>query len=659
MTDEALNDQDDADDREDGPSKEEKAVHARALKNYTIARDHWRDNARGYEEDVAFARLEKQWDERLKKDRQASGLPCLTINKLPAFIRQVVNDARQNKPSIKVLPQDSGADPKTAEIYSGLIRNIESSSDADVAYDTAIDNAATGGFGFFRINTAYVSDDSFEQDLVFERIIDPLTVLPDPYSEAADSSDWSFCYVTKLYTKSQFKKQFPNAQPVDFNASDFPVEWMDNDRILVAEYWERLEIPREIVLVQSPFDSRVVDLEAFKTDPTLAGYEIQGEPRTVVNHKVMVHRVTGAGVISSQEWAGKHIPIIPVYGEEVVFEGKRHYRSLIRPARDSQIMVNAWESSATATVALAPRAPWIAEDGALDVDPNWQTANSASHPFLLYKKGATPPVRQPFAGLPAGDLQMALRASDNLKSTIGIFDAGIGARSNETSGRAIIARQRESDTSTFHFVDNLSRAIRCAGRILIDLIPKVYPPGRVVRILGEDGTPTTVKTGTPEEVQAQQQAAAQQLQDIQQIYALGSGRYDLTVAVGPSFNTRREEAASQMIEAARAFPGLFEVAGDIIAGSLDWPGADEIKQRLLQRMQATQQQQQAPREQQAQPDPAKVITAQTKQFEAQTKAAQGEQKLEIDGYNAETQRMRAVHQIQQPTRLPGLPAFPG
>ena len=639
-------------------AKGNKAIHARALKNYTTARDHWRDNARAYEEDVGFARLEKQWDERLKKDREAAGLPCLTINKLPAFIRQVVNDARQNKPSIKVLPQDSNADPKTAEIYSGLIRNIETASDADVAYDTAIDNAATGGFGFFRINTAYVSDDSFEQDIVFERIIDPLTVLPDPYSEAADSSDWSFCFITKLYTKAQFAKEFPGAEPVDFNVADFPVEWIeDDDRIVVAEYWERLEAPREIVLVQSATDSQVIDRKAFEAEFEPQGYVIQGEPRTVIDHKVVVHRVTGVGVIDSTDWAGKHIPIIPVYGEEVVYQGKRHYRSLIRPARDSQIMVNAWESSATATVALAPRAPWIAEEGSLDVDPNWSRANSASLPFLTYKKGAQPPQRQAFQGMPAGDLQMALRASDNLKSVIGIFDAGIGARSNETSGRAIMARQRESDTSTFHFIDNLSRAIRCAGRILIDLIPKVYSPGRVIRILGEDGTPSTVQTGTPEQVQQAQMAQQQQMQDIQQIYALGIGRYDLTVAVGPSFNTRREEAASQMIEAARAFPGLFEVAGDIIAGQLDWPGADEIKERLQQRMQAQQQQQpQAPVEQ---PDPSKVLSAQTKQFEAQVKARQGDQKLQIDGFNAETQRMKAVHEIQQPTRLPRMPGLTG
>lgn len=639
---------------------DEKSVHARALKNYEIALDYWRENRTKFEEDVGFARLEKQWDAKLKKDREAAGLPCLTINKLPSFIRQVVNDARQNKPSIKVQPQDSNADPETADIISGLIRNIESASDADVAYDTAIDNAATGGFGFFRVNLAYVNDESFEQDLVFERVIDPLSILPDPYSEAADSSDWTFCFETKLYTKGQFKREFPDADPVDFDAVELPVEWMDGERIVVAKYWERTEKRREIVKIVNPLDARIVDKDEYESTYRAEGYAIEGESRTVVDYEVMVHRMTGVGVISSQRWEGKYIPIIPVYGEEVVFEGKRHYRSLIRPARDSQIMVNAWESSATATVALAPRAPWIAEEGALDVDPNWETANSASHPYLLYKRGTQPPIRQPFNGLPAGDLQMALRASDNLKSTIGIFDAGIGARSNETSGRAIMARQRESDTSTFHFIDNLSRAIRHAGRILIDLIPKVYSPGRVIRILGEDGSPDTVKTGTPEEVQAARMAQQAQMQEVERIYSLNGGRYDLTVSAGPSFNTRREEAATQMIEAARAFPGLFEVAGDLIAGNLDWPGADQIAERLKARMAMAVQQAQGQQQPQGQPvDPAKVLSAQTKQFEAQVDAQQGQQKLEIDAYNAETQRMRAAHQLQQPTRLPGMPGLTG
>ncbi|WP_298700941.1 portal protein [uncultured Brevundimonas sp.] len=650
-----------ADDIDDERDDVEDPILAGALRDFERAMDHDRDNREAFSDDIAFARLGEQWDEGLKAKRTKEGRPCLTINKLPPFIRQVVNDARQNKPSIKVLPQDSEADPDTAEIYTGLIRNIEASSDADVAWDTALDNAASGGFGFFRINLAYAHDETFDQDIVFERIIDPLTVLGDPDSESADGSDWNVAFVTRLYTRRQFKAEFPDAEPVDFEAQEYPDNWSEGDRIQVAEYWVRESVERQIVLLSS---GKVIGLKEYEANAQSfleQGIEIEGQPRTVLGYKVTQHIVTGVEVLRSTEWPGQFIPIVPVYGEEVVHKGKRHWRSLIRDAKDAQVMYNAWRTSSTELVALAPKVPFIGPKGAFDTDQaKWDTANSVSHSFIEYD-GHVPPQRQQL-GAPAagGALQEALNASDDMKSIIGIYDAGIGARSNETSGRAIMARQRESDTSTFHFIDNLSRAIRHAGRILIDLIPKVYSAGRVIRILGEDGVPDTVQLGSPEEVQAaRMQAAAQQNAEIAMIYDLGLGRYDLTVTVGPSFNTRREEAATQMMEAAQAFPGLMEVAGDIIARNLDWPGADEIAERLTNAMQGQQQGQQPAQAQEPQVDPAKIAQVSLDREQMMIDARQQEQKLSIDAFNAQTNRLKAAHQIQQPTRLPRMPGSLG
>lgn len=639
----------------DKPEAGDKELLAEAKKRYKRHADAWDHNREAYREDVEFARLDKQWDEKLKQQREAEGRPCLTINKLRPFIAQVVNDARQNKPSIKVQPQDSKADPETAEIMSGLIRNIESSSDGDVAFDTAVDNAATGGFGFFRINLAYAHDDTFDQDIVFERISDALTVYPDPDSEAAESSDWNACFVTRHYSEAEFKQAFPDAVRTDFEAEDFRDGWSDGDKVLVAEYWKREQSLRQIVLLASGV---VVDLAAYRADPEKFGQsQIVGQPRTVPTYKVTQHILSGAEVLSSTDWAGKFIPIVPVYGEEVVLEGKRYFRSLIRSAKDSQVMYNAWRNLSTELLALAPKVPFIGKKGVFDHDrAKWETINSTSHPYVEFDGPEAPQRQQMGNPAAAGALQEALNASDDMKSIIGIYDAGMGARSNETSGRAIVARQRESDTATFHFIDNLSRSIRHAGRILLDLIPKVYTPGRVIRILGEDGKPDTVQVGDPAQMQQAQQAAqqeaAEQQQAIQRIYDLAAGRYDLTVSVGPGYATKREEAASQMIEAARAFPGLMEVAGDLIAKNLDWPGAQEIAERLAQRMQG-QQGQQAPA--QPMPDPNKAGELQIKNFEAQTKARQGDQKLAIDAANAETNRLRVANQIQQPTRLPVMP----
>ena len=619
-------------------------------------------------DDLRFSRLAEQWPEAIKRQRLKERRPCLTINRMPAFIRQVVNDARQNKPSIKVHPVDDSADPDTAEILNGLIRNIEASSNADVAYDTAFESAVNIGWGYFRVNTAYTSDDTFDQDIVIERIADPFSVYGDPYSTAADSSDWDVAFVTETMSRKAFERRFKGAQPVDWDGvyQQCAAPWVDGDRVMVAEWWKREEVKRQIVGLA---DGQVVDLEAYQNDTEgkfldpLTGQPIPvvGEPREVRSHKVTMRIISGAEVLETVEWAGKYIPIIPVYGDEVNVEGRRYFRSLIRDAKDPARMHNYWRTAATELVALAPKAPFIGPEGAFVTDADkWASANTESHAYIEYD-GPVAPQRQPFAGVPAGALQEALNASDDMKAVMGLYDASLGARSNETSGRAIMARQREGDVSTFHFIDNLSRAIRHAGRILIDLIPKVYSTERVVRILSAEGLPTTVPVNQPFEVPGQPQQPNQPPPPPQvKIYDLRAGKYDLVVNAGPSFTSRREEAATQMMELIRAYPAAAEVVGDIMARNLDWPGADEIADRLkalFEQKFGGGEQQQAP--QQPPMDPAKMISAQTQQFKAQSDAQIAQQKNQIDAFEAETARMKAVHELQQPTRLPRMPDFPG
>jgi hypothetical protein len=572
-----------------------------ARRDYERAREAWEENRAQARDDLAFARLGRQWPAEMEQQRKLDGRPTLTFNRMPAFIRQVVNDARQNKPSIRVHPQDSGADPRTAEIINGLIRNIETSSDADVAYDTAIEHAVGQGFGFWRINTRYTSNDSFEQDLAIERITNPFTVLGDPRSTAADSSDWNLAFVVTSMTRDEYEREYPEAEKTDWDCdfSDCP-DWIDGDNVIVAEYWTRERVRREIVALS---DGSVVDSDAPERDPEAhAGLEAIGEPRIVESWKVTQHILSGAEVLKSVDWAGQYIPIVPVYGDEVIDEeGRRHFRSLIRDAKSAQQMFNYWRTTTTELIALAPRAPWIGPKGSFDSDPNWMTANSKSHAYLEYDNKGAMPQRQPFAGVPAGALQEALNAADDMKSIIGIYDASLGARSNETSGRAILARQREGDVSTFHFIDNLSRAIRHGGRILLDLIPKVYTTERIVRVLGEDLAPSIARIaprGRPvseESDEAGGMSPGSQSSgsaspgsgsgaggpgSLNAVYDLTVGKYDLTVLAGPSFTTRREEAALQMEAFIQKAPQAAMIIGDLYAKSLDWPGADEIAERL-------------------------------------------------------------------------------
>jgi len=120
---------------------------AKGKKLFATCQDVENDNRTSYKDDTNFVRARAQWPADIRAQREAEGRPCLTIDRLGPVIRQVVNDSRQNKPSIKVHPADSGADVDTAEVINGLIRNIEYTSNADVAYDTAVETAVGGNIG--------------------------------------------------------------------------------------------------------------------------------------------------------------------------------------------------------------------------------------------------------------------------------------------------------------------------------------------------------------------------------------------------------------------------------------------------------------------------------------------------------------------------------
>ena len=606
-----------------------------AKEAFELCVQHEADNRAQALDDIRFARLGEQWPAEVRRRRELDARPCLTINRLPAFIRQVVNDARQNRPAIKVHPADDAADPMVAEIYNGLIRNIETVSDADTAYDTALECAVTSGLGYFRVNTRYCDDDSFDQDIVIQRVANPFSIFGDPYSTAADSADWTTAFVVDSMGRDRFKARYKGADRVDWDAlgySGLAAPWLEDQRILAAEYWTRRPVRRQILALSS---GEIVGADVYRANKAMfdaAGVSVIGQPRETSSYEVKQHVLTGAEVLETVHWAGKYIPIVPVYGDEVNIEGRRHLRSLVRDAKDPQRMFNYWRTTSTELVALAPRAPFIGPKGAFKTDADkWATANVDNHAYIEFD-GPTAPERQMFAGAPAGALQEALNASDDIKSILGLFDASLGAASNETSGRAILARQREGDVSTFHFVDNLSRAIRHAGRILIDLIPRVYSAPRMVRVLGPGGDSTTVAVNQPPQPGGGQGGA------MAAVYDLAAGKYDLTVEAGPSFTTRREEAANQMIQLIQAFPEAAPVLGDLLAKNLDWPGADEIAQRLKTLLPPQLQPE-------AQGDgPGQQAAALQQQLAAmQADKSIQNRKLDIEQFRAETDRIETMN----------------
>lgn len=625
-----------------------------------------------------------QWPSAIRNQREAdpSGQrPCLTINKIPQHVNQVTNDIRQNRPSMKVIPVDDKADPELAEMLNGLLRHIGNVSDADIAFDTAIDNAVTSGVGYIRVLTDYVRDDSFEQEILIRRIRNPFTVYMDPDITMPDGSDAQFCFITELIPKKEYEAEYGEGdEQCDWDMlgkGDSQGHWYQEGQIRVAE-WFRVEYEKRTLSMWGN-GAKTWDDE----DPAKYGVAAPEQPlktRQVQRRKIMWRKICGHRILDEQEWPGMYIPVARVVGNEFDIEGKLHVSGLVRNAKDAQRMYNYWASQEVEMLALAPKAPFVGASGQFEgFEDRWATANQINYAYLEYNPVVDtdngpmqmpPPQRVQPPMPPAGFIQAKMGASDDIKSTTGQYDASLGAQGNETSGVAIMRRDHQSDVSTFHFVDNLSRAIRFVGRICVDLIPKIYDTKRIARILGEDGEPDQVVID-PSQPNAVTQVVDQEGQEIAKLYNPSIGQYDVVVTVGPSYTTKRQEAAEAMSQMTQANPQLWQVIGDLLVRNMDWPGADEMSKRLkaillpqVQQAEGDDQQQIPPQVNQAmemasqhiEQMQAQMAQLQQQLQEAQTKHDIEEAKLQIEEYRAQTDRMQALNAGMSPQEVAQLAA---
>ena len=160
--------------------------------------------------DVKFAAGD-QWPVEIQNSRNLEARPCLTINKIDSYVRQVTNQQRQQRPRIKVHPVNNEGDMKIAQVIEGITRHIEVNSCADTAYDTAFDSAVRMGWGYIRIVTDYTREDSFDQEIFINQIENPFSVYFDPNSTQPDGSDAEKCLITSVIPKDTFKKMYPGS----------------------------------------------------------------------------------------------------------------------------------------------------------------------------------------------------------------------------------------------------------------------------------------------------------------------------------------------------------------------------------------------------------------------------------------------------------------
>jgi len=567
-------------------NKENAELLVKMQKRFKLMLDADDSNRRDALDDIKFVSVptgygnsnsvgEGQWDQNMAKER--GNRPMYVFNKLRVTCKRIINEIRSQRPSGKVRGVEGG-DTETAEIYEGLIRNIYNISDGDTIVDIATEYQVNAGMGAWRLKTEYRKD-SFNQDIKMVGIPNPLCLFCDPSAKdllKRDAADW--CLTEKI-PKADYESRYPDAEVVDFEGVEFDdnQDWgsTDDDEVRIAEYWYKVKGTKEIWLLE---DGKVIDADTDEAQAILASMpDSIKDKREVDDDKIMMFIASGDAILEGPtEWAGSMFPFVMIFGEYMVVDGTIYWYGAVRWSRDAQKNYNVVRTNILETIMQTPQAKWwVTADQAEGNTDKWAEAHVKNFPFLIYNpdvKAPGAPQRMGSAEVPVALIQDAQMSSNEIKEVTGIFDADLGASNQATSGKQELVRQQQGQTATYNYPDNVAKGIQRTYELLIDLIPKVYDTEQELRIIGSDGAESykTINTFAPDP----------ETGEPIKINDLNVGTYDTVITQGPSFSTRRQEAAESYQGLLPGMPILGEIAGDLIFKSMDLPYADEIAERL-------------------------------------------------------------------------------
>jgi hypothetical protein len=603
-------------------------------------------------DDLKFGWGNDHWSDKDRKARETDPdgpRPCITVNKLPTHARQIINNMRQARAAIRVLPVDDYSDVETAKMIQGLIRHIEQMSNAEAAYSNASEFQVMMGLGFWRVDNEYTNEIYGEQDLRINTIRNPFSVYMDPYIQDSTGADASSCYIVDDIPRVKFKRMYPKADKVDYN-SDVGASWATEKTVRIAENWHIIEEDDPHVMAKGKA-MRAKDYESDSMG------EVQREIAMKAK-KLKWCMLNGSEILEEQEKPGIFIPIVRVVGEDITIEDERMVCGIVRRAKDSAMMYSYTTSALAERNGMEPKAPWVASWESTEAfSDDWADSNRSNRAVLHYNAytpdgNPLPPPQRQFPGGANGGLLTQLQMNDaDLKATTGQFAANMGEAGNETSKVAIQQRQAVGDVATYHYPDNMSRSIRQTGRILIDLLPHYYDTKRVARVLGDDDEPKQVQLDPNSKKAFMEKGKGK---NKQKIYNISVGKYDVISAVGPSYATRRQEGMDRMAAYMSTNPNLWGVIGDLAVKLDDSPYSQEMAERIrntippeirgndddegeqmdpevaaaFQQMQAGMQQLQQEAQQLAQANQEMQQTIQGKVIEQQTKAADHQMKMQ-------------------------------
>lgn len=636
-------------------------THQRAKERYQDARDALREQHARMLEDLKFSNPSdpQQWPEEAKKAR--SDRPCLTFDRTNQFVMQVVNDARQNKPSIHCLPVDSASDIEVAKKINGMIRHIEYVSRAGIAYDTALEHAARIGLGWLRVLPEVIRPDTNEQEIRIKRIHDPFSVCIDPNSTDPTGSDAMFGFVETDMTKAAFKALYPKAA-----CEGMGEQWSGVDTVKLCEYFDVVETEENRIIVVGEDGARQMLAEEDYWKQHSAGAQMQvGGTAKMKVRSVKWRKMNGVEILEETDFPSQYLPLVSVIGYEQWIEGKRYLCGMVRRLRDGQMAYNYERSAFIEAVALQPKAPFVAAwEGIEQFEDQWRKANRSNDSYLPYNhldEAGNPipaPQRQAPPAFPAAFAQGGQIAVTDMEASVGMYKSNLGQQSNAQSGRAKREDKESGDVANFHYLDNMHRGIEQLGRVVVDMLPRVIDTARQVRILGEDDTHSFVQ------VSPQMPGPARKDQNNKVVAInLNVGAYDVRVVTGPSYTTVRQEAAQNIVEISQGNPQLGAALAPLLMKMREMPESEKAYKVALALLPPPVQE--AYKDDAQAPDPAQMkaqmdgmkqhmdqLTQMLQQADKEVDRLKEEQELKL--YDAETKRMAALSTGMQPEQVQAL-----
>ncbi|MEY0432518.1 portal protein [Providencia rettgeri] len=654
--------------------------HERIMLRFDRAHSPQEDVRAKCVEATRFARVPGgQWEGATsagtKLNKHFEKYPKFEINKVASELNRIISEYRNNRITVKFRPGDKEASEDLADKLNGLFRADYEETDGGEACDNAFDDAATGGFGCFRLTTNLVNElDPMDdrQRISIEPIYDPSrSVWFDPDAKKYDKSDaeWAFCMYSLSVDKykAEYKKD-PATLDAGIDRS-WDYDWFDIDVVYIAKYYEVRKESVDVVSFQNPFTEEVVtydsdQLEQVGDELSEIGF-IEVARRNIKRRRVYVSVVDGDGFLEkAQRIPGEHIPLIPVYGKRWFIDDIERVEGHIAKAMDAQRLYNLQVSMLADSAAQDPGSvPIVGKQQIKGLEDHWADRNSKRPAFLPLNEitdkqgnviapasaiGYTQP--QPLNQAMAALIQ---QTSSDIQEVTGASQAMQQMPSN-IAKETVNSLMHRSDMASFIYLDNMAKSLKRAGEVWLSMAREVYGSDRQVRVVNEDGTDDIALMSVT--------VRDNQTGEIVAMNDLSTGRYDVTVDVGPSYTARRDATVSVLTNLlAGMLPQdpMRAVVQGVILDNMDGEGLDEFKeynrrqlltQGVVKPRNTEEEQIVAQAQQQAQQPDAELVAAQGVLMQGQAevqKAKNEELSIQVKAFQAQTEARVAEAKVVQ------------